>query len=99
MSELEKISKKIKPVAKKYNLMYVWVFGSYGKNKQKEDSDIDIIVRTEDVAEGFKIVEVKFALEEVLKKEVDIVTTGSIEGSLLEDEELEEVLVYSSEQG
>ena len=98
MSELEKISKKIKPVAKKYNLMYVWVFGSYVKNKQKEGSDIDIIVRTEDVAEGFKIAEVKFALEEALKREVDIVTTGSIKGSLLEDEELEEVLVYSSEK-
>ncbi len=97
MSELEKISKKIKPVAKKYNLMYVWVFGSYVKNKQKKNSDIDIIVRTEDVAEGFKIAEVKLALEEVLKKEVDIITTGSIKGSLLEDEELEEVLVYSSE--
>ncbi len=97
MSELEKISEKIKPVAQKYNLMYVWVFGSYAKKKQKKDSDIDILVRTEDVAEGFKLVEVKFALEEVLNKDVDIVTTGSIKGSLLEDEELEEVLVYQSE--
>ncbi len=97
MSELEKISEKIKPVAKKYNLMYVWVFGSYAKKKQKKDSDIDILVRTEDVAEGFKIVEVKLALEQVLKKEVDIVTTGSIKGSLLENEQLEEVLVYESE--
>lgn len=97
MSELEKISEKIKPVAKKYNLMYVWVFGSYAKKKQKKDSDIDILVRTEDVAEGFKIVEVKLALEQVLKKEVDIVTTGSIKGSLLENEQLDEVLVYESE--
>ena len=98
MSELEKISEKIKPVAKKYKLMYVWVFGSYVKNKQKKNSDIDIIVRTEDVADGFKIVEVKFALEEALKRDVDIVTTGSIKGSLLEDEQLDEVLVYSSEE-
>lgn len=97
MSELEKISKKIEPVAKKYNLTYVWIFGSYAKEKQNKDSDIDIIVKTEDVAEGFKIVEVKFALEEALNKEVDIVTTGSIKGSLLEEEDLEEVLVYSSE--
>lgn len=97
MSELEKISKKIKPVAEKYNLTCIWVFGSYAKKKQKKNSDIDIIVKTEDVADGFKIVEVKFALEEALKKEVDIVTTGSIPGSLLEDEDLQEVLVYSAE--
>ena len=94
MSELEKISEKVKRVAKKYNLMYIWVFGSYAKKKQKKNSDIDIIVRTEDVSEGFKIVEVKFALEEALEKEIDIITTGSIEGSLLEGEDLEEVLVY-----
>ena len=67
------------------------------KEKTKKDSDVDIIVRTEDVLGGFKIVEVKFALEEALKKQVDIITTGSIKGSLLEDENLEEILVYSEE--
>ena len=92
MSELEKIGKKIHPIAKKYNLMYVWIFGSYVKKKQRKDSDIDILVRTEDVAEGFKLAEVK-----ALEKQVDIVTTGSIKGSLLEDEDLEEVLIYNHE--
>lgn len=95
MSELEKITEKIKPIAIRYNLAYVWIFGSYAKKTQKKDSDVDIIVRTEDVLEGFKIVEVKFALEEALKKQVDIITTGSIKDSLLESEDLEEVLVYS----
>lgn len=96
-TELEQIKEKIQSVAKKYNLVYVWVFGSYAKKKQTKDSDIDIIVRTEDVAHGFKLAEVKFALEEALEKPVDIITTGSIKGSLLEDENLEEVLVYGEE--
>lgn len=95
MSEIEKIAEKIKPVAKKYNLVYVWIFGSYAKKTQKENSDVDIIVRTEDVVGGFKIVEVKYALEEVLEKKVDLITTGGIKGSLLENEDLGEVLVYS----
>ena len=68
MSELEKITEKIRPIAKKYNLTYVWIFGSYAKKKQNKNSDIDILVKTEDVAEGFKLVEIKFALEEVLEK-------------------------------
>lgn len=92
---IENISDIIKPVAKKYNLTSVWLFGSYTKQFQKTDSDIDILVKTEDVAEGFKIAEVKFALEEALNKKVDIVTTGSIKGSLLEDEDLGEVLIYN----
>ena len=97
MTELELIAEKIRPVAKKYNLLYVWIFGSYAKKKQNKNSDIDIIVRTEDVIGGFKIVEVKFAFEEALQKQVDIITTGSIKGSLLENENLEEVLVYCAE--
>lgn len=98
MSELDKITEKIKPVAQKYNLLYVWVFGSYAKKKQRKNSDVDILVRTEDVIGGFKIVEVKYALEEALNKKVDIVTTESIKGSLLDNEDLQEVLVYSSEE-
>ncbi len=50
--------------------MYIWVYGSYAKKKQKKNSDIDIIVRTEDVSEGFKIVEVKFALVNDSKRKV-----------------------------
>ena len=95
MSELENISNKIKPIAEKYNLTYVWIFGSFAKGHQTLDSDIDILIKTEDVAEGFKIVEVKSALEETLERKVDLVTTGSIEGSLLEGEDLEKVLVYN----
>ena len=96
LEHFENISNKIKPVAQKFNLSSVWLFGSYAKQKQEIDSDIDIIVKTEDVAEGFKIVEVKFALEEALKKKVDIITTESIKGSLLEDENLNELLIYKS---
>ena len=56
MFELEKMKEKIKPVAKKYNLAYVWIFGSYSKKKQKKIVMLYyIIVRTEDVLGGFKI--------------------------------------------
>lgn len=98
MSELDSISNKIKKVAEKYELTYVWIFGSYAKGKQTLDSDVDILVKTEDVAEGFKIVEVKYALEEALGKKVDVITTGSLIGSLLEGEDLGEILIYSREK-
>lgn len=97
MSEMEIITEKIKTTAQQHGLAYVWVFGSYAKGTQTPESDIDIMVRTEDVSQGFKIVEVKFAFEEALGKRVDIVTTESIKGSLLEDEDLNEILIYNSE--
>ena len=62
-----------------------------------EGEDVEGSGVGEDVVGGFKFVELKYALEEALKKTIDLVTTGSIEGSLLEGEDLEEVLVYSAE--
>ena len=93
-STIKHLMELVEPVAKRYNLSCIWLFGSYSKQEQGSDSDIDVIVKTEDVADGFKIVEVKFALEEALQKDVDIITTGSIKGSLLENEDLGEMLIY-----
>jgi len=94
MLEFNEIANTIKSVAENYELTKVWIFGSYAKKEPTPDSDIDILLQTEDVAEGFKIVDVKFALEEALNKKVDIVTTGGLKGSLLEDANLGEILIY-----
>lgn len=40
MYELEQIKEKIQSVAKKYNLVYVWVFGSYTKKKLKNLEEV-----------------------------------------------------------
>ena len=91
---INNIKDLIKPVAQQYNLSTVWIFGSYSKQTQNIDSDIDLIVKTEDVAEGFKLIEVKYALEEALSRKVDIITTNSIKSSLLENEDLGQFIIY-----
>ena len=91
---IETISSKIKPIALQFDLSSVWLFGSYAKDTQKIESDIDLIVKTEDVSEGFKFMEVKYALEEALLLKVDLITTNSIKGSLLEDMDLGQLLIY-----
>lgn len=86
----------IAAIAVQYGLSCVWIFGSYAKGNANPQSDVDILVRTEDVVGGFKLVDVKFAFEEALGKCVDIVTTGSIKGSLLDGLDLGEVMIYSA---
>ena len=94
INSIETISNKIKPIALQYDLSTIWLFGSYAKDTQSIDSDIDLIVKTEDVSEGFKLIEVKYALEEALALKVDLITTNSIKGSLLEDLDLGQLLIY-----
>ena len=40
---IEEIIKKVAPIAKKYNLKEVYLFGSYARSEAREDSDIDLL--------------------------------------------------------
>ena len=41
---LDEIARRIRPVAEKYRLKAVYVFGSYARGEAREDSDIDLLV-------------------------------------------------------
>ncbi len=40
---IKEISKRIAPVAEKYHLPAVYLFGSYSRNEATENSDVDIL--------------------------------------------------------
>ena len=77
---INRIEKLIKPIAKKYNLHNVFVFGSYARGEATKDSDIDILIDRE----GSKIKSIidmsalTEELKEVLKKDVDLITVQSL---------------------
>ena len=89
MSELEKITEKIRPVAQKYSLLYVWVFGSYAKNKQKESSDIDLLISGN--VTGLKFYGLVEKLRENLHKKVDLLDLKQLNNN---QELLNEILKY-----
>lgn len=70
----------VSPVAEKYRLRAVYVFGSYARGEAREDSDVDLLV---DCA-GSRVVGIEFGglyndLEEALGKPIDLVTVRSLE--------------------
>lgn len=40
----EELKKRIAPVAKKYGIRAVYLFGSYARNEATEQSDVDILI-------------------------------------------------------
>lgn len=42
---IEEIRKKIKPIAEKYGIEKVWLFGSYARGEATEDSDVDLLIK------------------------------------------------------
>ena len=61
-------------IFKKYKVKSISLFGSYVRNEQKEDSDIDFLVEFGEGITLFDIVELEDNLSETLGKKVNIVS-------------------------
>jgi predicted nucleotidyltransferase len=59
---------------KKYKVKSIALFGSYVRNEQKDDSDIDFLVEFGEGVTLFDIVELEDSLSEMLRKKVNIVS-------------------------
>ena len=75
---IENITTLVKPLAKKYQVKEVYLFGSYARGESDENSDLDFLVIG---GEGFKLTQI-FAfgeeLREILKKRVDVFEINEI---------------------
>jgi predicted nucleotidyltransferase len=91
--EVEKILKKHKSFLKKnFKVEEIGIFGSYVRNEQSKDSDVDILVKFSDVV-GWEFIDLKEYLEKILDLKVDLVTIKALKPQL-KDIILKEV-VYS----
>lgn len=77
MKDKENIIKtliQIKPeLVNRYNVKEIGLFGSYIRDEQKEESDIDILVDFEKTISLFKFADMKNYLDDVLGHNVDLV--------------------------
>jgi len=78
---IDEIKERITPIAAKYGLPAVYLFGSYAKGEATEDSDVDILVdKTGTALKGmFAMGGLYNDLAEVVGKPIDLVTTGALE--------------------
>jgi len=61
----------------KYNVKKIGIFGSYAKELQNEESDIDILVEFEKPSFD-NFMELSFYLEDLFGKKVDLLTPNSL---------------------
>lgn len=74
----QEITDRVRPVAEKYGLDTVYLFGSYARGDANDNSDIDILVDAKDV-HGLSFFGMYDEFCTALEKEVDMVTTDSLE--------------------
>lgn len=81
---------KTQPVLK------AWIFGSYARGEQTEESDIDILILP-DKSQHFSLFtlsEMYEDLKELLNREVDLITDGGLMPFARESADRDKILIY-----
>jgi predicted nucleotidyltransferase len=80
---IEEIKERIRPVAEKYNLPAVYLFGSYARGEADEKSDVDIMIdRTgTKIRTMLDLAAVFEDMKDSLNTEIDMITTYSLDES------------------
>ena len=73
-----------KELSEKYGVKLIGIFGSYSRNEQRMDSDVDILVEFERPVGLMTFVRLQKYLEELLGVKVDLVTKGALKKRIRE---------------
>ena len=74
---LDEIAERIAPVAKKYNIPKVYIFGSYARGEANPDSDVDLMIEVGNLR-GLEVIGALEEFKNALNKPVDLITTRSL---------------------
>lgn len=77
---IAEIAHIVQPIAQRYGLRAVYLFGSYARDTATEDSDIDLLIDTTgtEIKSLLQVAAIYCDMEEALGKPVDLITVSSL---------------------
>jgi predicted nucleotidyltransferase len=82
---LEQINELVEPIAKKYQLNALWVFGSYARGEATDESDVDFLIDDSDskVLDWRGFIDMADEIEQLLNKKVDLLPLENLYGTMI----------------
>ena len=78
IEELKEKRRQIFAVAKRHGARRIRVFGSLAKGESRRDSDVDFLIELEPGRTLLDVVAIKQDLEDLLQRQVDVVTEDAV---------------------
>ena len=94
MKKITKIKEKILPILKKNDVIKASIFGSFARGEDKKGSDLDMLVEFNEPKGMFHRIGLKYELEKILGKKVDLLTYNAINPLLKEYIYKDEIKIY-----
>ena len=92
---IDEIKELVAPVAARYDIEAIYLFGSYARGEANEDSDIDILLEKGDI-KGLQVLDFQEDLARRLDRPVDVVTTAGASERFLAKIRQDEVVLYEA---
>ena len=98
MFTIDEIKEKSIPVAKKFGVDTLSLFGSYARGDQNENSDLDFLIDDGEVDSLFKLSGFYQALEETFGCHVDVISSGINNQEFLKEIRKDAKVIYARER-
>ena len=95
--DIDNIRSIVVPIAKKYGVARVYLFGSVARGEANENSDVDLRIDSGDIKSLFTLGGFYADIEDTLGKPIDVLTTKSLSNDFLNEIKNEEILLYEKE--
>lgn len=93
---LDEIKAIAYPIAQRYGIAALYLFGSYARGEATPQSDIDLRVDRGDLVDLLELGGLFSDLEDAFRKKLHVVTTQMLSPSFLNSIQPEEILIYDS---
>ena len=90
----ETIVKLVADYFKTQPVLKAWLFGSYSRGEQREDSDVDILIVPDQGVGLFKLSGMHLDLQDILKLRVDLITEKGLLPFARESADRDKILIY-----
>lgn len=87
----------IKDYLKTQPIEKAWIFGSFSRGEENQDSDVDILIeydRKNNVVGLFKIIQIQQQLQQIVGRKVDLVEDGTLLPFAIESANHDKILIY-----
>lgn len=91
---IKEIQSRVSPIAVRYGVERVYLFGSYAKGCATAESDIDLRIDKGALRGLFALSGMRLDICDALSKEVDLLTTNSLDDDFRSRIRKDEVLIY-----
>ena len=97
MFTMDVIKQTAIPIAKKFDLKSLSLFGSYARHEENENSDLDFLIERGDLRSLLQYSDLILHLEDAFGCHVDVVTSDIDDKEFLEHIQKESVKLYERE--